>query len=99
LTFNIDCLLVFQGVYFEKGMGLLIPGLTSDVLAEIHDFSPTGIERLLSLGSWAAGLFVYTMLLRVAIPILNGDFHMGDDGVTPVIADDRFFVRRANKLT
>jgi hypothetical protein len=34
------------------------------------------------------------MLLRVAIPILNGDFHVGEDGVTPVIADQSFIVQR-----
>ncbi len=94
LTLNIGCLLIFIGVYIEKGMGLVIPGLAPDVLGEIYDYSPTGLELLLSLGIWAAGLFVYTMLLRVAIPILNGDFHVGEDGVTPVIADERFFVRR-----
>jgi molybdopterin-containing oxidoreductase family membrane subunit len=75
-------------------MGLVIPGLAPDVLGEIYDYSPTGIELLLTMGIWAAGLFVYTMLLRVAIPILNGDFHVGEDGVTPVIADQRFIVQR-----
>ncbi len=94
LTLNIGCVLIFIGVYIEKGMGLVIPGLVPDVLGGIYEYSPTGIEILLTIGIWATGLFVYTMLLRVAIPILNGDFHVGEDGVTPVIGDDRFIVRR-----
>jgi molybdopterin-containing oxidoreductase family membrane subunit len=94
VTLNIGCVLIFIGVYIEKGMGLVIPGLAPDVLGEIYDYSPTGIEFLLTMGIWATGLFVYTMLLRVAIPILNGDFHVGKDGVTPVIADQRFIVQR-----
>ena len=94
VTLNIGCVLIFIGVYIEKGMGLVIPGLVPDVLGEIYEYSPTGIEILLTIGIWATGLFVYTMLLRVAIPILNGDFHVGADGVTPVIGDDRFIVRR-----
>jgi molybdopterin-containing oxidoreductase family membrane subunit len=94
LTLNIGCVLVFIGVYIEKGMGLVIPGLVPDVLGEIYEYSPTGIEILVTIGIWATGLFVYTMLLRVAIPILNGDFHVGADGVMPVINDDRFIVRR-----
>ncbi len=94
LTLNIGCFLIFVGVYIEKGMGLVIPGFVPDVLGEIYEYSPTGIEFLVTIGIWATGLFVYTMLLRVAIPILNGDFHVGEDGYTPVIADDRFFVRR-----
>lgn len=94
LTLNIGCVLIFIGVYIEKGMGLVVPGFVPDVLGEIYEYSPTGIEILLTIGIWATGFFVYTMLLRVAIPILNGDFHVGDDGVTPVIGDDRFIVRR-----
>jgi molybdopterin-containing oxidoreductase family membrane subunit len=93
VTLNIGCVLIFIGVYIEKGMGLVIPGLAPDVLGEIYDYSPTGTEFLVSMGIWATGLFVYTMLLRVAIPILNGDFHVGEDGVTPVIADRSFIVQ------
>ncbi len=94
LTLNIGCVLIFTGIYIEKGMGLVIPGFVPGALGEIYEYSPTGIEILLTIGIWATGFFVYTMLLRVAIPILNGDFHVGDDGVTPVIGDDRFIVRR-----
>jgi len=99
VTLNIGCVLIFIGVYIEKGMGLVIPGLAPDVLGEIYDYAPTGIEFLLTMGIWATGLFVYTMLLRVAIPILNGDFHVGEDGVTPVIADQRFIVQRHGRVS
>ena len=34
------------------------------------------------------------MLLRVAIPILNGDFHVADDGVGSYIGDQLFFVKK-----
>jgi molybdopterin-containing oxidoreductase family membrane subunit len=90
LTLNIGCVLIFLGVYIEKGMGLVIPRLVTDVLGEIYEYSPTVIEILLSIGIFAAGLLVYTLLLRVAVPILAGDFHVGEDGVTPVIGDTKF---------
>jgi len=92
VTLVIACILVFVGVYIEKGMGLVIPGFIPDVLHEIYEYAPTGIELLLSMGIWATGLFVFTMLLRVAIPILNGDFHVADDGVGYYIGDQLFFV-------
>jgi molybdopterin-containing oxidoreductase family membrane subunit len=92
VTLVIGCLLIFTGVYIEKGMGLVIPGFVPDVLHEIYEYSPTGIELLLTMGIWATGLFVYTMLLRVAIPILNGDFHVSEDGVNCYIGDQLFFV-------
>jgi len=92
VTLVIGCILVFIGVYIEKGMGLVIPGFIPDVLHEIYEYSPTWTELLLSMGIWATGLFVFTMLLRVAIPILNGDFHVADDGVGSFIGDQLFFI-------
>jgi Ni/Fe-hydrogenase subunit HybB-like protein len=94
VTLVIGCILIFTGVYIEKGMGLVIPGFIPDTLHEIYEYAPTGIELLLAMGIWSTGLFVFTMLLRVAIPILNGDFHIADDGVSSHIGDDLFFVRQ-----
>ena len=94
VTLVMGCILVFVGVYIEKGMGLVIPGFIPDVLHEIYEYAPTGIELLLSMGIWATGLFVFTMLLRVAIPIMNGDFHVADDGVGSYIGDQLFLVQQ-----
>jgi Ni/Fe-hydrogenase subunit HybB-like protein len=93
VTLNIGCILIFIGVYIEKGMGLVIPGFVPDVLGDFYEYSPTGTEMLVTLGVWATGLLVYTMLLRIAIPIMNGDFHVSDDGIHPHIGDDLFLVR------
>jgi Ni/Fe-hydrogenase subunit HybB-like protein len=92
VTLVIGCFLVVIGVYIEKGMGLVIPGFVPDVLHEIYEYSPSGIELLLSMGIWAAGLFIFTILLRVAIPILNGDFHVAEDGVGSYIGDQMFIL-------
>lgn len=99
VTLVIGCILVFIGVYIEKGMGLVIPGFIPDVLHEIYEYSPTGTEMLLSLGIWATGLFVFTMLLRVAVPIMNGDFHVADDGVGYYIGDQLFLVQQQPEQT
>jgi molybdopterin-containing oxidoreductase family membrane subunit len=42
VTLNIGCILVFIGVYIEKGMGLVIPGFVPDVLGDFYEYSPTG---------------------------------------------------------
>jgi molybdopterin-containing oxidoreductase family membrane subunit len=98
VTLVMGCILVFIGVYIEKGMGLVIPGFIPDVLHEIYEYAPTGIELLLSMGIWATGLFVFTMLLRVAIPIMNGDFHVADDGVGSYIGDQLFLVQQSDTI-
>ena len=92
------CILVFIGVYIEKGMGLVIPGFIPDVLHEMYEYAPSGIELLLAMGVWATGLFVFTMLLRVAIPIMNGDFHVADDGVGSFIGDQLFLVQQSHSI-
>ena len=94
VTLNIGCLLMIIGVYIEKGMGLVIPGFVPDVLGDFYEYSPTGTEMLVTIGIWATGLLVFTLLLRIAVPIMNGDFHVGDDGVNPHIGDQLFLVRR-----
>jgi Ni/Fe-hydrogenase subunit HybB-like protein len=98
VTLNIGCILIFVGVYIEKGMGLVIPGFVPDVLGDFYEYSPTGIEILVTLGIWATGLLIFTMLLRIAIPIMNGDFHVSEDGIHPHIGDELFLVRHVEEV-
>jgi len=72
LTLNIACLFMIIGVYIEKGMGLIIPGFVPDTLGEVYEYSPTNTEILVTMGVWAFGAFVYTVLLKFAIPIYTG---------------------------
>jgi molybdopterin-containing oxidoreductase family membrane subunit len=71
-TLNMACLFVITGVYIEKGMGLVIPGFVPDTLGEIYEYSPSITEMLVTIGIWAAGAMLYTLLLKFAIPIYTG---------------------------
>jgi molybdopterin-containing oxidoreductase family membrane subunit len=71
-TLNIGCLLIIMGVYIEKGMGLIVPGFVPDTLGEIYEYSPTTSEILVTMGIWAAGTLLYTLLLKFAVPIYTG---------------------------
>ncbi len=53
-------------------MGLIVPAFIPTPLGEIVEYSPTLNEALVSLGIWAFGLLVYTILVRVTIPVLTG---------------------------
>ncbi|HAM49328.1 MAG TPA: polysulfide reductase [Nitrospiraceae bacterium] len=72
MTLNMACVFVIIGVYIEKGLGLVIPGFVPDTLGEIYEYSPTVPEVLITLGVWAAGALIYTLLLKFAIPIYTG---------------------------
>ena len=74
VTLNLGCLAIYCGTYIEKGMGLIIPGLTPDTLGEIYEYYPTLIELRVAAGIFAVGFLVFTLMLRVAVPILLGEF-------------------------
>ena len=84
LTLNLGCLLVYAGVYIEKGMGLVIPGMTPDTLGEIYEYVPTMIEVRIGAAIFSIGFLVYTLLTKVAVGILVGDLRAS--GVVPATA-------------
>ena len=73
ITLNIGCLATYAGCYIEKGMGLIIPGLTPDTLGEIYQYYPTITEVRVSAGVFALGFLVFTLMLKVAVPISLGE--------------------------
>ncbi|VAX36286.1 Similar to sulfite reduction-associated complex DsrMKJOP protein DsrP [hydrothermal vent metagenome] len=74
--FNIACILMIIGIWIEKGMGLIIPGFIPTPLGEVVEYTPTFNEILVCIGIWAFGFLFYTILLKLAIPILKGDFNI-----------------------
>jgi len=73
-TLNMGCLLIIIGVWIEKGPGFVIPGFVPDPLGEIYVYVPNLLELMVSFGIWAVGLLVFTLLMKVAIPIETGEF-------------------------
>ena len=67
------CAMLFVGIWIEKGIGLVIPGFIPSPLGEIVEYTPTWVELCVTAGIWALGLFVLTVLVRVAIPIELGE--------------------------
>jgi molybdopterin-containing oxidoreductase family membrane subunit len=74
-TLNVGCVLVWIGVYIEKGTGLVIPGFTPSTLGQIYEYTPTATEWAVAAGIFGIGFFVFTCLVKVAVPILMGTFH------------------------
>lgn len=71
-TLNVACVLVFVGIWIEKGMGLVVPGFIPTPLGEVFEYSPTPRELLVSIGIWAFGVLVFTLLAKAAIAIERG---------------------------
>ncbi|MDT0553324.1 MAG: polysulfide reductase [Bacteroidetes bacterium MedPE-SWsnd-G1] len=79
LTFNklrnnlkilyVACFMLFIAIWIEKGFGLIIPGFIPGPYGKIAEYTPTGIEIMVTLGIWAMGAFVFTILAKTAIGI------------------------------
>ena len=67
------CFILFAGIWIEKGMAFVLPGMIPSPIGEFVEYVPSWIEIGNSLGSWAIGLTVFTILARGAIGIQLGD--------------------------
>jgi molybdopterin-containing oxidoreductase family membrane subunit len=81
LTLNLGCLATYAGCYIEKGMGLIIPGFTPDTLGEIYVYYPTMTELRVAAGVFAVGFLVFSVLLKVAVPIMLADLRRQREAV------------------
>lgn len=75
---NVACVLLIVGIWIEKGMGLIVPAFIPTPLGEIVEYTPTLNESLVSLGIWAFGLLLYTIMVRITVPVLSG--RLTEDG-------------------
>jgi len=72
-TLNSACVLAIVGIWIEKGMGLIVPAFIPTPLGEIVEYSPTAHEIMVCLGIWAFGLLLYTIAVRISVPVLAGE--------------------------
>jgi molybdopterin-containing oxidoreductase family membrane subunit len=81
------CGLAFSGIWVEKGMGLLIPGFIPTPIGEFTQYLPTKLEIFVTLGNWAVGFLILTVLLKGAIGILLGDVAYAKSGEGKTASD------------
>ncbi|MCC6738189.1 MAG: polysulfide reductase NrfD [Planctomycetia bacterium] len=85
VTLNAGCILIYASCYIEKGIGLLIPGMTPDGLGEIYEYTPSTTEVLVAAGTFSLGFLIYTILLKVVVPVMLGEFRVTDLGDKAVV--------------
>ena len=69
---RLACFLLFAAILIEKGLGTIIPGFIPEPWGRIDEYFPTWVEIVVSVGIWALGCFVFTILCKIAIPIELG---------------------------
>jgi len=63
------CILLFLGIWIEKGIGLIVPGLVPSPMGEVIDYAPSWVEIGITLGVFSLGIFVVSVLLKPALII------------------------------
>ena len=68
-TLGIACISVFIATWIDKGFGLVIGGFIPNPFGRVFEYWPTAPEMFISVGIWATGLFVLTVLYKIAVSI------------------------------
>ena len=66
---NIAFVLIIVGVWIEKGMGLIVPAFVPTPIGEIYEYTPSLTEVMVSIGIWAFGFLLFTLLAKAALPV------------------------------
>ncbi|HCY87595.1 MAG TPA: polysulfide reductase [Desulfobacteraceae bacterium] len=61
--------LLIVGIWIEKGIGLIVPGLVPSPMGEIISYAPSSVELMITCGVVGLGMFVITVLLKPALII------------------------------
>lgn len=63
------CAMIFIGLYLDKGLGFVMGGLAVTPLHDVVEYYPTANEIGVTLGIWATGFFILTLLYKIAIGV------------------------------
>ncbi len=68
-TLVLACLAVFFSAYIEKGIGLITGGFTPNAFETVTPYRPTFPEAMITLGVWATGFLVLTILYKLVLEV------------------------------
>jgi Ni/Fe-hydrogenase subunit HybB-like protein len=68
-TLAVACASVIVATWIDKGLGLVIGGFTPNPFERVTPYWPTTPEILITLGVWATGFFILTVLYKIAVSI------------------------------
>ncbi len=68
-TLVVAAIAVFISTWIDKGMGLVIGGFIPNPFEKVTEYAPTFPEVMITLGVWAVGFLVLTLLYKIAVSI------------------------------
>lgn len=68
-TLALGCGMVVLSTWIDKGLGLITGGFVPNPLDKITEYWPTAPEAMITLGVWAIGFLILTILYKVAVSV------------------------------
>ncbi len=68
-TLILACVSVFISTWIDKGLGLVVGGFIPNPFEKVFEYWPTLPEVVISMGVWATGLFVITVLYKITVSV------------------------------
>jgi molybdopterin-containing oxidoreductase family membrane subunit len=65
----LGCISVVIGTWIDKGLGLVVGGFIPNPFNKVFEYWPTIPEIIISIGVWAIGFFVLTVLYKIAVSV------------------------------
>jgi molybdopterin-containing oxidoreductase family membrane subunit len=65
----VAAVLVFASTWIDKGIGMISGGFVPSPLGKVNEYVPTLPELTITLGVWATGFLILTILYKVAVGI------------------------------
>ncbi len=63
------CVAVVAAIWIEKGMGLVVTGFIPSPTGQVTEYVPTGTEVLITLGVYAIGFMILTVLYKIVVGV------------------------------
>jgi Ni/Fe-hydrogenase subunit HybB-like protein len=60
---------VIAAIWIEKGMGMVVTGFIPSPLGKITQYVPTGPEVMITLGVYAIGFLILSVLYRIVVNV------------------------------
>jgi molybdopterin-containing oxidoreductase family membrane subunit len=76
VTLNIGAVLIYGSVYIEKGIALIIPAFTPDVLGQIYVYTPSMTEIKTAVMIFSIGFMLFTFVSKIAIAIVFDNYNI-----------------------
>ncbi len=64
-----SCIILFIGIWIDKGLGMISGGFIPSPLHHVNEYVPTVPEIIISIGVYAAGFLILTVLYKIAITV------------------------------